>query len=455
MKKSIFLFHRDLRLEDNTGLIETLKQSEKVIPAFILDPAQLEKNPYRGDHVVQLMVESLNDLNGQLQKKGGRLYLFYGKTKEVIEQLIEQEKIDGFFSNNDYTPFAQKRDTNIEALCKKAGVKFYTFHDALLHPPGVVLKNDGKPYTVYTPYFRKASEIPVARIQENTHNNYFSGAIEGERPLSFLNELVPMNPKMAVKGGRKEGLDLLKHLKTQKAYQEERDFPALDSTTHLSAHHKFGTISVRESYHRAMELFGKNHGLVGELFWRDFFTQIGFHFPHVFRGAFRPQYDRIQWNENEAHFKAWCEGKTGFPIVDAGMRELNETGYMHNRVRMITASFLVKDLHIHWQKGERYFAQKLVDYDPAVNNGNWQWAASTGCDAQPYFRIFNPWRQQERFDKECQYIKKWIPELKDLSPKEIHKWAGPSLLAPDYPAPMVEHGVQAKRAKEMFSATKK
>ena len=336
------------------------------------------------------MVESLRNLNEQLNQKGSRLFLFYGKTPDVIHQLIEEEKIEGFFSKKDYTPFAQKWDAEIEALCKKLDIQFHTFHDALLQPPGTLLKKDGTPYIIYTPYFRKASEIPIARVQQNQHKNYFSGKIQGSKSLSFLGKLMTPNPKRALHGGQKEGLKLISKVKNQKAYQKERDFPALDSTTHLSTHHKFGTLSVREIYYKTLDQFDRKHGLIGELLWRDFFTQIAFHFPHVFQGSFRKKYDHLQWSENNAHFKKWCEGKTGFLIVDAGMRELNKTGYMHNQVRMITASFLVKDLHINWRKGERYFAQKLVDHDPSVNNGNWQWPPARGVMHSPTFVFLIP-----------------------------------------------------------------
>lgn len=229
-----------------------------------------------------------------------------------------------------------------------------------------------------------------------------------------------------------------------------RNLPSLSGTTGLSAHHKFGTISIRESYWAVRSALGKSHTLVRELYWRDFFTHIGFHYPHVLSGCFHERYDTLKWENDEVKFKAWCQGRTGFPIVDAGMRELNITGFMHNRMRMITASFLVKDLHIDWRWGEKYFAQRLVDYDPLVNNGNWQWAASTGCDAQPYFRIFNPWLQQAKYDPKCLYIKQWVKELAGCTPKRIHRIQ--DNIPTEYVSPIVDHAVASQKAKAMFKA---
>lgn len=451
-QKALFVFHRDLRLEDNTGLLEALRQSEQVIPIFIFTKKQFEKNDYRGDFLIQFMIESLGHLNGQLKSKKSQLYCFYGKTDEVIDKLTQQEGIQAVFSNRDHTPFAIQRDEEVLKVCQKNKVALKIYHDALLQAPGKVKKDDGKPYTVFTPFFRKASALPVTKVQSNKFSHYFKGVIKGS-DQTLLDNLLPKvagNPD--VMGGRQEGLRLLKKIKDLKNYKEIRDIPSEENgTTHLSAHHKFGTISIRETLEVVLNAHGPDHTLITELYWRDFFSHIAFHFPHVFKGAFREKYNQIKWSQSKVNFEKWCAGKTGFPIVDAGMRQLNQTGYMHNRVRMITASFLVKDLHINWQWGEKYFAQKLLDYDPAVNNGNWQWAASTGCDAQPYFRIFNPWRQQERFDPEAKYIKKWVPELNGVNPKDIHKLAQkPELCPSEYIEPIVDHSVVSKEAKDLF-----
>lgn len=450
---SIFVFHRDLRLHDNTGLLKALEQSEQVVPLFIATPQQLEHNKYKGDHAVQFLVESLKDLDEDLQKKGSKLYIAQGTTHEVLNDIIAQTKAQVVCSNFDYTPFAKERDAKVAEVCAASSIPFKQFHDALLVPPGTFTTKQGGVYTVFTPFMRRAREEPVAAVQSNTAKKYYTKVIE--RCTTDWSTLFDYshNDNVKINGGRTVALNALRNVEELQAYKEKRDIPALDATTHLSAHHKFGTISVRETYHAVRELFDHNHSLINELYWRDFFTHIAYHFPHVFGGAFHKKYNALQWSKNEAHFEAWCQGNTGFPIIDAGMRELNTTGYMHNRVRMITASFLVKDLHIDWQKGERYFAQKLIDYDPAVNNGNWQWAASTGCDAQPYFRIFNPWLQQKKFDADCTYIKRYVPELADCTPKEIHNLASAQAsMFSSYPAPIVDHKTESARAKDLYKA---
>ncbi len=442
-KKLLFIFRRDLRLEDNTGLIEALRQSKSVMPCFIFDPRQMEGQPYFGHPAFDFMTTSLHDLEAQLKSKGGRLYVFYGQPHEVVTSLIKAEHIDAVYVNQDYTPFSQARDSQIAKACDASKIAFHQSHDALLNPPQAILKDDGKPYTVYTPYAKKAMTVRVPLTQTNAHTHYHTApcAIEDRRKFG----------KKTQHGGRSEALAILKQIKTYQAYDSERDFPALNKTTHLSAHHKFGTCSVRESYHAITKAFGMSHTLIRELYWRDFFTQVGFHFPHVLKGAFHKKYDGLTWENNDVYFKAWCEGTTGFPIVDAGMRELNATGFMHNRVRMIVASFLIKDLHIDWRRGEQYFAQRLVDYDPLVNNGNWQWAASTGCDAAPYFRIFNPWLQQKKFDPDAVYIKQWVPELRAVASKDIHDIASKGLKFDRYPNPIVWHEEERAKTLRYFS----
>ena len=441
MKKSLFIFRRDLRLEDNTGLIRALESSEQVVACFILTPEQIDKNPYRSDHCLKFMIESLEDLSDQLKEKGGRLYLFRGHPDEVVESCIHKLKIEGVFANRDYTPYSIQRDKKIASVCKKAGVPFETFDDALLHPPEDTLKKDCKPYTIFTPYFKNASKLKVAPPAPNRRTNYYKG------PIPFSEDLPKISAKTTLAGGRESALKILRKLESLSKYSAERDFPAEDSTSHLSPYLKFTAISPREAYAAICKHLSPHHDLVRSLYWRDFFSAIAFFFPHVFGGAFHEKYDKLKWSYDKKAFQKWCDGETGFPIVDAGMREMNETGFMHNRVRMIAASFLVKDLHIDWRWGEKYFAQTLVDYDPAVNNGNWQWSASTGCDAQPYFRIFNPWSQQKKFDPDCEYIKKWVPELKSLDPKSIHDPEGER---GRYPEPMAEHDVESKLALKAY-----
>lgn len=451
---SLFLFRRDLRLEDNTGLIFALTHSEAVIPAFIFTPEQIEKNPFRSDHCLKFMLESLEDLSDQLEQKKGKLYFLKGKPEEVVAKCLEKLSIEAVIVNRDYTPYSQKRDKKIEKVCKEKKIPFLSFDDALLHPPEETLKKEGKPYAVFTPYFRNASRQKVLPPTPNRKSNYFHGKIAFAEGKSILSEMLPSKKiTTSLIGGRKEALKILKKISSFSHYENDRNFPGEDASTHLSPYLKFTVCSPREVFAAISSQLGRHHELIRALYWRDFFTGIAFFFPHVFEGAFHPKFDKLKWSYSKQDFNAWCKGQTGFPIVDAGMRELNETGFMHNRVRMITASFLVKDLQIDWRWGEKYFAQTLVDYDPAVNNGNWQWVASTGCDAQPYFRIFNPWTQQKKFDPDCIYIKKWVKELHDLPSSIIHGWHQKKVHpeCPSYPPPMVDH---EKAAKETLVAYK-
>jgi deoxyribodipyrimidine photo-lyase len=446
-KKALFIFRRDLRLEDNTGLLFALEHAKEVLPCFIFTPEQLENNSYRGDRSLQFMLESLEELAGAIEAKSGKLSLFHGKPEVVVAEAIEQLQINAVVVNRDYTPYSIERDEKIQAVCETRGIDFHSFDDALLHAPEETLKADGTPYTVFTPFYRNALKQVVPRPKENNYRNYSSDTIAFSADKNIYHALLSTRAVQAP-GGRKAALEILKRAGSWIYYESTRDFPEKESTTQLSAHLKFTTCSIREAYWKIADSQSASCELLRALYWRDFFTGIAFQFPHVFSGAFKPQYNQLIWNNDPEQFKGWCEGKTGFPIVDAGMRQLNQTGFMHNRVRMITASFLVKDLHIDWRWGEKYFAQTLIDYDPAVNNGNWQWAASCGCDAQPYFRIFNPWTQGEKFDGNCLYIKQWIPELTALPPKQIHQWHKPQyhLGCPEYPPPIVDHAIESKIA---------
>lgn len=451
---SLHIFRRDLRLQDNTALIEALKISEQVIPCFIFDKRQIELNDYKGDHCLAFMANSLKELNEALIEKNSQLYFFYGTAEDCLAKLLANLSIDAVFINRDYTPFSVQRDKKLAHLCQQNNIELHTFADALLHEPEHILKPNHEPYTVFTHFYNRAKQVAIKAPQKNAYKNYYQEAIPFTDQKTLNKLLQYDSPNLLVHGGRKEALDLLNHVKKLGNYQDVRNIPAVNGTTKLSAHHKFGTISIREVYAEIVKDFNPSHTLIMELHWRDFFTHIGFHFPNVFGQPFHERYAKIKWSENIAHFRAWCEGRTGFPIVDAGMRELNTTGYMHNRVRMVVASFLTKDLHIDWRWGEKYFAQKLVDYDPAVNNGNWQWGASTGCDAQPYFRIFNPWLQQQKFDPECLYIKRWIPELAAFPPKLIHDLAeNPNRLMTNYPQPIVNHSEESAKAKMMYKMT--
>lgn len=448
---SLHIFRRDLRLYDNTALIESLRSSKEVIPCFIFDTRQIENNVYKSNNCIQFMAQSLYELDSELKKKNSKLYLFYGIAEDIISNLLHSLNIKAVFINRDYTPFSRQRDLRIEKSCHELSVDFHTYADTLMHEPEELMKPNGQPYTIFTPFFKKALQLRVKQPKNNLYNNYYQKPILFEDKITLKKLLSINNQAIYLKGGRTEAISYLKKIKYLRDYQEIRNFPAIHGTTGLSAHNKFGTLSIREVYDEIIKIFGEEHGLIKELYWRDFFTHIAFHQPHVFGESFYKKYDALRWSENQKHFNAWCEGQTGFPIVDAGMRELNTTGYMHNRVRMIVASFLTKDLHIDWRWGEKYFAQKLIDYDPAVNNGNWQWAASTGCDAQPYFRIFNPWLQQQKFDKDCIYIKKWVPELASIEPKIIHNLI--KLKAPvstDYTQAIVNHATESQKSKIMY-----
>lgn len=451
---SLFLFRRDIRLQDNTGLQQALDSSEEVIPCFCFDPRQIsDKNDYRGDHSVQCLLESLDELSEELRANNSRLFYWEGQVEQIIEQILCSKKIDAIFLNIDCTPFSRKRDATIEKVCKKYNVAFHAVHDLFLQPLGSVVKDDGKPYTVFTPFWKRAVQQRIEKPQSLKHSNRLTTQTRMEgASVEMPTNLLETRKDLPIQGGRKAALKILRSMKDYKRYETTRDIPSLDATTHLSTHHKFGTVSVRETAAAISDAFGAHHGLLQELYWRDFFSNIAWHFPHVFGEAFYKKYDKLDWANDRKELRAWKEGTTGFPIVDAGMRELSQTGNMHNRVRMITASFLVKDLHCDWRLGEKHFATLLCDYDPAVNNGNWQWAASTGCDAQPYFRIFNPWLQQKKFDPDCLYIKKWIPELQDVPNATIHKWETAHKDSnTKYPAPIVNHKARASRAKDIYA----
>lgn len=447
--KALFIFRRDLRLNDNQGLRTALSESDVVIPCFILDPRQVGKtNDYRSANGIQFMIESLEDLASQLSKKKGRLYIFHGDADVVVKKLIKSEKIDAVFFNRDYTPFSIARDKAIQKACAAHDIACIESPDALLNEPEDIKTGGGKPYSIFTPFYKYcAKNNPIEKPVSLRFNNFYAKSITlAQTPKTIFKKILPHeNTDILVHGGSHNGQKILHGLVKFKNYVKERDIPALDATTHLSAYLKFGCVSVREVADAIKTHLGAHHPLLRQLYWRDFFYHIMFHTPSVFGHAYHKKYDKLWWSKSKADFKKWCEGKTGFPIVDAGMRQLNETGYMHNRVRMIVASFLTKDLHINWQWGEKYFAQHLVDYDPALNNGNWQWSASTGADAQPYFRIFNPWTQQKKFDPHCEYIKEWLPELAKVEPKIIHTWfkdTSPEIK--DYSRPMVDHEKERK-----------
>ena len=451
-KKSIMLFRRDLRLQDNTALCHATSLSDEVIPLFIFDTRQVsENNSYRSDNALDFMVTSLHELDQESKKHKGIFSYGYGIADEVLEKIFRKEKIEALFFNRDYTPFSQARDERITELCEQYNIVCHGYDDLTLTVPGSILNGNNSPYSIYTPFYKKALQVPVAKPIKITNFKFIDQEIHGLYALKEVlsHVIYEKNSFKYVHGGTKEGLEILRDLKVFNNYDKMRDFPNIQ-TTFLAAHIKFGTVSIRQVYYAVLEKT-ENITLIKQLYWRDFFIHLAYHFAYVFKKAFRKEYQSLEWTFNKKHFAAWCEGKTGFPIVDAGMRQLNKTGYMHNRVRMIVASFLTKNLHINWQEGERYFAQKLTDYDPAVNNGSWQWVASTGADAQPYFRIFNPWLQQKKFDPECLYIKHWVPELKNISPAAIHNYyKNQKEMIVDYVLPIVDHAVTSAYTKRFL-----
>jgi len=444
---ALIIFRRDLRLHDNTALNEALRISKRVLPCFIFDPRQINPHSYQSKPALQFMLQSLTNLEQQLLHVGGQLALYNDLPEQVIQKLVHQHKIEAVFINRDYTPFSRQRDYELSQVCQKLGIILHILPDALLTEPEQAVKSDHTPYKVFTAFYNNARHFPVALPQPLANNNFLTPTTE-LTIKQFGLSLTELETHV-IDGGRQQALAILDSINKQADYQNTRDFPAQDTTSKLSAHLKFGTCSVREAYYAITEDLGSEHPLLRQLYWRDFFTHIAYHFPQVFGRPFMNKFANLQWDNNVDYFQAWANGRTGFPIVDAGMRELNATGFMHNRLRMIVASFLVKDLHVSWRWGERYFAQHLVDYDPCVNNGNWQWAASTGCDAQPYFRIFNPWLQQQKFDADCEYIYRWIPELKTFSPKIIHQW-DKKHSACNYPAPMIDHSLESQKTKAWF-----
>ena len=444
---ALFIFRRDLRVHDNTALNEALRLSGQVLPCFIFDPRQIEPHPFQSKPALQFMLQSISDLQQQLLSAGAELALYHALPKQVIRSVFEQQHIQAVFINRDYTPFSRRRDDELADVCQKLGISLHTLPDALLNEPEQVVKKDQTPYKVFTAFYNNARQFPVALPQALTVKNFLSPA--SDFTVDQLGLLLADVKPGVINGGRNHALAGLDKLNERSDYQKTRDFPALDATSKLSAHLKFGTCSVREVYYAIIGQFGSEHPLLRQLYWRDFFTHIAYHFPRVFGRPFLEKFTHLRWDNNRDYFQAWCEGKTGFPIVDAGMRELNSSGFMHNRLRMISASFLVKDLHIDWRWGERYFARHLADYDPCVNNGNWQWAASTGCDAQPYFRIFNPWLQQQKFDPDCRYIHRWIPELKTLLPETIHQWYKKHHDC-NYPVPIIDHARESQITKARF-----
>ena len=421
---TICWLRRDLRLEDNAALYHALKENKKVLPLFIFDSNILKALEDKSDKRVEFIHLSLVQLKKQFEKLGSSLLILHGNPIKIFKALTPRS----VYTNHDYEPYATFRDGEVAHVLREKGIPFNTYKDQVIFEKFEVMKQDGKPYTVFTPY---------SKTWKEKLKPFYTKSYPVEKYVKSLlkTKALPI-PDLADIGFESTNANFparVIKVSIVESYQTQRNFPAIQGTTRLSVHLRFGTVSIRKLVELALK---KSEVWLNELIWREFYQMILFHFPEVVDHSFKPAYDRIEWRNDPKEFQAWCEGRTGYPIVDAGMRELNETGFMHNRVRMIVASFLTKHLLIDWRWGEAYFAKKLLDYDLAANNGGWQWAAGSGCDAAPYFRIFNPQLQTEKFDPENKYIKKWIPELDSK----------------EYAAPLVDHKIARERAIKTYKA---
>ena len=426
---ALFWHRRDLRIDDNKGLFEALKQNEIVHPLFIFDKSILDKLP-NNDQRILFIYQEIESLKKSYQNLGSDLWVYYGEPSEIIPKIAQELNCSSVYFNNDYEPYALQRDQEIQVSLNKIKIEFIGKKDHVIFEKNEVLKDDGKPYTIFTPYSRKwKANLKEEDLREYSIEKYSGNLVQKQQgealitleEMGFESKVLHDFPDRIAKN------EILKN------YHLSRNFPAVKGTSKLSLHLRFGTISIRKLALIARE---QNETYLNELIWRDFYQMIIFHFPKSAENSFKAQYDKIIWEKNEVHFDSWCTGKTGYPIVDAGMRELNATGFMHNRVRMVVASFLTKHLLLDWRLGAAYFAEKLLDFELASNTGGWQWAAGCGCDAAPYFRVFNPQAQQEKFDKSFEYIKKWVPEYGTSS----------------YPEPIIEHKFARERILQRFKS---
>ena len=426
MKKiSLCWFRRDLRTEDQTALFYSLQQEEQVLPLFIFDRHILDALEDKTDARVSFIHNQIAKLKAFFEQQGSSMLVRYGQPEEIFPQLLDEYEVQSVYTNRDYEPYALSRDSQIEALLLEKNIPFLSFKDQVIFEPGEILNGSGEFYKVFTPYSRNWLEkFRTTRVQPLPTANWKNLVQSSPLPMPTLTNMGFAPSPIEIPSSELDE-EIVRH------YEERRNFPAQRGTSRLGIHLRFGTLSIRKLALKAASL---NATYLNELIWREFYAMILGHAPQVVDRAFKPQYDRIPWRNNETEFAAWCAGNTGYPIVDAGMRELNATGFMHNRVRMIVASFLTKHLLIDWRWGEAYFAKKLLDFELASNNGGWQWAAGTGTDAQPYFRVFNPDSQTEKFDKELTYIKKWIPEFGTAA----------------YPKPIVDHKFARNRAIETY-----
>jgi deoxyribodipyrimidine photo-lyase len=428
-KTTIFWFRRDLRLDDNAGLYHALKSGNPVLCLFIFDKAILDQLDNKHDTRVTFIYDTISDLKKELQEYGSDLLVSHDDADNAWQQVLKDHDVAAVYTNHDYEPYAKTRDESITTLLAKHNIQLKTYKDQVIFERDEVTKDDGKPYTVFTPYSRKWKQ---------KLNDFYLSSYPTKKYLKHLLKIKGLSMPTLKDLGFERSRQTIPGKNYENViddYAEKRDYPAIKGTSHVGIHLRFGTVSIRKLATDANEATEKTW--LNELIWREFYMMILHHFPKTQDHAFRPEYDRIQWINNEGDFEAWCKGQTGYPLVDAGMRELNETGFMHNRIRMLTASFLSKHLLIDWRWGERYFAEKLLDYEMASNVGGWQWAAGSGTDAAPYFRIFSPDAQTKRFDSKLEYIKKWVPEYADFS---------------KYPKPIVDHAFARDRCLNVFKA---
>lgn len=476
---NLFIFRRDLRITDNSTLnvLHAKYPGIPILPVFIFNPRQVDekRSAYYNKNCIQFMIECLKDLRSHCSS----LCCFHGDDIDVLEKVLRVFTVNTISWNNDFTPYARKRDNDIVQWCKKKTIEYINREDYTLLPMNTIKTANGSTYEMFTPFYNKA----IGKL-ENVHPKlivqskikFYQGPLKGIETVKDIERYYGNDPNIDIynHGGRHHALDILdKILKKEfKDYDGTRDVPSLDKTTGLSPFLKFGCVSIREVLDCVRRAYGLKHGIIRELLWREFYAHITYQFPHILRaqvdrsnqnGSFKSKYDLITWesidgNTNTKYWwKCWCQGTTGYPMVDAGMRQMNKTGWMHNRLRMIVAMFLTKDLLIDWREGERYFATKLIDYDPSSNNGGWQWSASTGTDAQPYFRIFSPTLQAQKFDKNCVYIRRWIPELRNVATKDILNWETAHIKYREtckYPAPIVIHKDRSKIAIDTFQKVK-
>jgi deoxyribodipyrimidine photo-lyase len=449
----LFIFRRDFRVIDNVGLNIANGICKKLYPIFIFTPEQVTgANKFKSDKSVQFMIKSLEDLSRQIKQMGGNLMCFYGNNNTIVSYLIKELDINVVCFNADYSPYAIQRDSDITQLCSRNNVAVEYGDDYYLHPPGTIVNGQGDPYKKFTPYYNVASKKKVDP-PEGVRKIHFSSSSKQFKYIitldnAFTKFVGKENPNILVQGGRANAIKQIKIAATNiKNYAKTRD-ELNKPTSQLSSYIKFGCVSIREVY----KSFKSKHEFIRQLYWRDFYASILYSFPQVLGRSLNPNYDKIKWKNNERWFKAWCDGQTGIPIVDASQRQLLQTGWTHNRGRMISSSILIKILLIDWKKGEQFYARHLVDYDPANNNGGWQWSSGSGADSQPFFRYFNPYIQSKEHDPDCEYIKKWIPELKDVEPKDIHNWDMEWENHKDcgYPKPIVNYKEQKEKSMNMY-----